>query len=125
MSDPLSDVFAALADPTRRSLVARLAVSDANVGQLAEPFDISIQGISKHLKVLESAGLVTKTRDAQRTTVHLEAQVFDLMTKWVERYRHEAERRYQRLDSVLADMDGSAARDLPPEPQARTTKRKP
>jgi DNA-binding transcriptional ArsR family regulator len=131
MTDPLSDVFAALADPTRRSLVARLAVSDANVGELAEPFDISIQAISKHLKVLESAGLVTKTRDAQRTMIHLEAQVFDLMTKWVERYRLEAERRYQRLDSVLADMDGSAARsssaarDLPPEPQARTTKRKP
>ena len=105
MSDPLSAVFAALADPTRRDLVARLAVGDATVGELAAPYDVSVQAVSKHLKVLESAGLVSKGRDAQRRPVHLEAEVFDLMTKWIERYRREAEERYQRLDAVLAAMN--------------------
>jgi DNA-binding transcriptional ArsR family regulator len=104
-TDRLSLVFAALADPTRRDLVARLAKSDATVGELAEPFDMSMQAISKHLAVLEDAGLVTKTKDAQRRSVSLEAEVFDLMTKWIERYQRQAERRYQRLDAVLADMD--------------------
>ena len=104
MTDQLTRVFAALADPTRRDLVARLATGDATVGQLAAPYDVSVQAVSKHLKVLEDAGLVTKTRDAQRRPVHLEAGVFDLMTKWIERYRREAEERYQRLDAVLADM---------------------
>lgn len=103
--DGLSEVFAALADPTRRSMVTRLAAGDATVGQLAEPYDVSVQAISKHLAVLEDAGLVTKTRDAQRRVVHLEAEVFDLMTKWIERYRREAEARYRRLDAVLAEMD--------------------
>jgi len=86
-TDQLSPVFAALADPTRRELVARLALGDATVSELAEPHDMSVQAISKHLKVLEASGLVTKTRDAQRRRVHLEAEVFDLMTKWIERYR--------------------------------------
>ena len=103
--DGLSEVFAALADPTRRSMVTRLAAGDATVGQLAEPYDVSVQAISKHLTVLEDAGLVTKTREAQRRVVHLEAEVFDLMTRWIERYRREAEARYRRLDAVLADMD--------------------
>jgi DNA-binding transcriptional ArsR family regulator len=104
MADKLSQVFAALADPTRRDIVARLATADATVTQLALPYDVSVQAVSKHLKVLEDAGLVTKTRDAQRRPVHLEAEVFDLMTKWIERYRQEAEQRYQRLDAVLAEM---------------------
>ena len=95
MSDPLSKVFAALADPTRRDMVARLAAGDATVGQLAAPYDVSVQAVSKHLKVLEEAGLVTKGREAQRRPVHLEAEVFDLMTKWIERYRREAEERYR------------------------------
>jgi len=105
MSDPLSQVFAALADPTRRDLVARLTDDDATVGQLAAPYRVSVQAISKHLKVLEGAGLVTRTRDAQRRPVHLEAEVFDLMTQWIERYRRQAEERYRRLDAVLAAMD--------------------
>ncbi|EGD54687.1 ArsR/SmtB family transcription factor [Gordonia neofelifaecis] len=104
MSDELSMVFSALADPTRRDIVARLAVADATVGELAEPYDVSVQAVSKHLKVLEDAGLVTRSRDAQRRPVHLEAEVFDLMTKWIERYRRRAEARYQRLDAVLAQM---------------------
>jgi DNA-binding transcriptional ArsR family regulator len=104
MADQLSRVFAALADPTRRDLVARLTVADATVNELAEPYEVSVQAISKHLKVLEDAGLVTKGRKAQTRPVHLEAEVFDLMTAWIERYRRRAEQRYRRLDAVLAEL---------------------
>jgi DNA-binding transcriptional ArsR family regulator len=103
-ADPLSRVFSALADPTRRDIVARLAIGDATVSQLAAPFDVSLQAVSKHLKVLEDAGLVSRSRDAQRRPVHLEAGVFDLMTTWLERYRRQAEARYRRLDDVLRAM---------------------
>ena len=102
--DQLSRVFAALADPTRRGIVARLAVGDATVGELADPYDVSVQAVSKHIKVLADAGLVSRSKDAQRRPCHLEAEVFDLMTKWIERYRREAEERYRRLDAVLAAM---------------------
>ena len=105
MTDQLSRVFAALADPTRRDMVARLTDADATVGDLAAPYDVSVQAISKHLKVLEDAGLVSRSKQAQRRPVHLEAEVFDLMTRWIERYRRRAEERYQRLDAVLAQMD--------------------
>jgi DNA-binding transcriptional ArsR family regulator len=105
MADQLSRVFQALADPTRRDMVARLASADATVGELAAPYDVSLQAVSKHLKVLEGAGLVTRTKDAQRRPVHLEAEVFDLMTKWIERYQREAEERFRRLDALLARMD--------------------
>jgi DNA-binding transcriptional ArsR family regulator len=114
-TDDLSRVFSALADPTRRDIVARLAVADATVNELAEPYAVTVQAVSKHLKVLESAGLVSRTRDAQRRPVHLEAEVFDLMTKWIERYRRQAEERYQRLDDVLASMP-DAAEPTPSEP---------
>jgi DNA-binding transcriptional ArsR family regulator len=93
---------AALADPTRRDIVARLAVADATVNDLAEPYDVSVQAVSKHLQVLEGAGLVSRSKAAQRRPVHLEAEVFDLMTKWIERYQRQAEERYQRLDELLA-----------------------
>lgn len=105
MDDQLSRVFGALADPIRRDLVARLTKADASVGELAAPYDVSLQAISKHIKVLEDSGLVTRSRDAQRRPVHLEAEVFDLMTKWIERYRQQAEERFRRLDAVLADLD--------------------
>ena len=105
MADQLSRVFAALADPTRRDMVARLTDGDATVGELAEPYAVSVQAVSKHLKGLEEAGLVTRSREAQRRPVHVEAEVFDLMTKWIEHYRQRAEERYQRLDAVLAEMD--------------------
>jgi len=108
MSDPLSRVLAALADPTRRDLVARLTEGDASVGQLATPYPVSVQAISRHLKVLERAGLVSRRTEGHRSPVHLEAEVFDLMTKWIERYRQRAEARYQRLDAVLAEMDDDA-----------------
>ncbi|MGH3306612.1 MAG: ArsR/SmtB family transcription factor [Nocardioides sp.] len=105
MADQLSRVFAALADPTRRDIVARLTEDDATVGELATPYDVTVQAVSKHVKVLEDAGLVTRGRDAQRRPVHLEAKVFDLMTKWIERYQRQAEERFQRLDALLARMD--------------------
>jgi DNA-binding transcriptional ArsR family regulator len=101
----LSRAFAALADPTRRDIVARLAAGDASVSELAAPYDVSVQAISKHLRVLEDAGLVSRSRDAQRRPVHLEAEVFDLMTKWIERYRREAEDRFRRLDAVLEQLE--------------------
>ena len=114
-TDSLSRVFAALADPTRRDLVARLSGGDATVGELAAPYDVSIQAVSKHLRVLEEAGLVTRGRDAQRRPVHLEAEVFDLMTTWIERYRRQAEERYRRLDAVLAEgLDTPVARSSRP-----------
>ncbi len=109
--DELTRVFAALADPTRRDIVARLAVGDATVGELAEPYEMSLQAVSKHVKVLTDAGLVTQRRDAQRRPCHLEAEVFDLMTKWIERYRQRAQERYERLDAVLAEMRGERPSD--------------
>ena len=112
-ADPLSQVFSALADPTRRDMVARLASGDFSVNELAEPYDISVQAVSKHLRVLEDSGLVSRPGDATRRPVHLEAEVFDLMTKWIERYRAEAEERYRRLDAVLRDMP------VPPSPPGR------
>lgn len=103
--DGLSRAFAALADPTRRDIVARLAAGDATLGQLAEAYPVTVQAVSKHVKVLERAGLVERSREAQRRPCHLNAQVFDLMTTWLERYQRQAEERYARLDAVLAEMD--------------------
>jgi DNA-binding transcriptional ArsR family regulator len=114
-ADPLSRVFSALADPTRRDMVARLAEADATVNELAAPYEVSVQAVSKHLKVLEDAGVVSRTRDAQRRPVHLEAKVFDLMTKWLERYRRQAEERYLRLDDVLRSMPDDAVPAAVPE----------
>ena len=108
-ADPLSRAFAALADPTRRDIVARLADGDTTLSELADGYAVSVQAVSKHLKVLEDAGLVTRGREAQRRPVHLEAEVFDLMTKWIERYRRRSEERFVRLDAVLAAMPDAAA----------------
>ncbi|MFD3925512.1 ArsR/SmtB family transcription factor [Streptomyces sp. NPDC058614] len=116
--DRLSRVFAALADPTRRDMVARLAAGDATVNELAEPYDVTVQAVSKHIRVLEDAGLVSRGRDAQRRPCHLEAEVFDLMTKWLERYRREAEDRFRRLDAVLEQMDERPAGSTSPEEAA-------
>ena len=121
-ADALSQVFSALADPTRRDIVARLAAADATVTELAEPYSVSVQAVSKHLRVLEGAGLVSRSRDAQRRPVHLEAEVFDLMTAWIERYRRQAEERYGRLDAVLAEMpEPPDANDAPRRPPAGPT----
>lgn len=109
-TDPLTRAFGALADPTRRDMVVRLAEADATPSELAAHYEVSLQAVSKHLKVLEESGLVTRGRDAQRRPAHLEAEVLDLMTKWIERYRRQAEERYRRLEAVLAAMP-----DDPPE----------
>src|SRR4051794_26574754 len=103
--DTLSRVFAALADPTRRDMVARLSDADATVGQLAEPYAMTLQAVYKHLRVLEQAGLVSRPPGPQPRAVHLEAEVFDQMDAWIERYRRRAEERYRRLDVVLAAMN--------------------
>ena len=115
MTDQLSATFAALSDPTRRDLVARLAIGDATVGELAAPYDMTVQAVSKHVKVLEDAGLVTKRPDAQRRLVHLEADALRALTGWVEHYAQLADQRYQRLDAVLAALDQPPAEqgDLP------------
>jgi len=104
VADTLSRVFAALADPTRRDMVGRLSAADATVNQLAAPYDMSLQAVYKHLRVLEDAGLVSRPLGPQPRMVHLEADVFDVMDTWIERYRRQAERRYRRLDAVLAAM---------------------
>ena len=104
-ADTLSRVFSALADPTRRNIVARLAEGDATVGQLAEPYQMTLQAVYKHLRVLEDAGLVSRPRGPQPRPVHLETTVFDVMGDWIERYRRRAEQRYRRLDAVLAGMN--------------------
>ena len=83
--------------------MARLADGDATLTEIAERYDVSIQAVSKHLTVLENAGLISRTRRAQARPAHLEAEVFDLMNGWIERYRRRAEQRYQRLDAVLAE----------------------
>ena len=113
-ADPLSLVLSALADPTRRDMVARLAVADATVNELAEPYDVSVQAVSRHLRVLGDAGLVSRSRQAQHRPVHLEAEVFDLMTSWIERYRRQAEERYRRLDDLLESMPDDVGPDGTP-----------
>lgn len=113
-TDALSPVFAALADPTRRDIVARLASGDATVGELASPYDVSVQAISKHLRVLEDAGLVTRTSDAVRAPRHLEAEVLSLMTAWIERYQEAAEARFRRLDALLETLPDEATQHAAP-----------
>ena len=100
----LDATFAALADPTRRAILARLASGEASVTELAEPFKMSQPAISKHLKVLERAGLVSRGRDAQRRPRRLEAKPLAEATKWLERYRKYWEGNYQRLDALLEEL---------------------
>jgi DNA-binding transcriptional ArsR family regulator len=103
-AETLSRVFSALADPTRRDMVARLAEGDTTVNRLAEPYEMTLQAVYKHLRVLEDAGLVSRPPGPQPRSVRLETEVFDLMGTWIERYRRRAEQRYRRLDAVLAAM---------------------
>ena len=104
-ADTLSRIFSALADPTRRDMVDRLSTADATVNQLAARYEMSLQAVYKHLRVLEDAGVVSRPRGPQPRSVHLEAEVFDLMDRWIERYRRKAEERYRRLDAVLEAMN--------------------
>jgi DNA-binding transcriptional ArsR family regulator len=103
----LDNTFAALADPTRRAILARLALGDASVSELAEPFAMSQPAISKHIKVLERAGLVSRGRDAQRRPVRLEAEPLAEATGWLERYRAFWEGNYRRLDALLSDLQAT------------------
>jgi DNA-binding transcriptional ArsR family regulator len=107
-ADRLDATFAALADPTRRAIVARLAAGDATVTELATPFAISQPAISKHLKVLERAGLVTRSREAQRRPCHLQAGPLRDATAWLANYRDYWDESYQQLDALLADLTAAA-----------------
>jgi len=100
----LNATFAALADPTRRAILARLAAGQASVTELADPFAMSQPAISKHLKVLERAGLISRSRDAQRRPRRLEARPLAEATEWLERYRRFWEGNYQRLDALLDEL---------------------
>jgi DNA-binding transcriptional ArsR family regulator len=102
--EALDRAFMALADPVRRAIVARLSRGDATVNELAEPFAITKQAVSKHIQVLEQAGLVTRSRDAQRRPVHLNAATLEQLTAWIDRYRLVAEERFRRLDALLETM---------------------
>jgi DNA-binding transcriptional ArsR family regulator len=104
VSDDLSATFAALADPTRRSILARLAEGEATPGELAEPFTLTQQAISKHLKVLERAGLISRSRAAQSRPCRLEADRFDSAAEWIDRQRRMWHDRYDRLDMHLAAL---------------------
>ena len=103
-TDPLSATFAALADPTRRAILARLSTGEANVTELARPFDMSQPAISKHLKVLERAGLITRGREAQWRPCRLSPEPLKHVSDWVEHYRVIWEERLDRLDLYLKDM---------------------
>lgn len=99
----LDRAFLALADPVRRSIVAQLSRGPASVGELAAPHPITPQAVSRHVRVLEAAGLVTRSRQAQRRPVHLDAAALEALTSWIDRYRLAAEARYRRLDAVVSE----------------------
>ncbi len=102
--DPLSATFAALADPTRRAILARLTAGEASVGEIAEPFDMSLPAVSKHLKVLEHAGLIARTREAQWRPCRLDAGPLKDVAAWVDHYRHFWEESFDRLDDYLREL---------------------
>jgi DNA-binding transcriptional ArsR family regulator len=106
----LDATFAALADPTRRAILARLAAGDASVMELAAPFDMSQPAVSKHLKVLERAGLISRGRDAQRRPRRLEARPLAEATEWLENYRRFWEDSFERLDAVLDELKAAKKR---------------
>jgi DNA-binding transcriptional ArsR family regulator len=100
----LDRAFLALADPVRRQLIARLSRGPATVNELAEPFSITKQGVSKHIQVLEAAGLITRSRDGQRRPCHLDPAALEALTAWIDGYRLVAERQFRQLDAVLQTM---------------------
>ncbi|MEV1290464.1 metalloregulator ArsR/SmtB family transcription factor [Micromonospora sp. NPDC049679] len=106
-ADPASTVFAALADPTRRAILARLAAGDATVNELAEPFPMSLQAVSKHLSVLERAGLITRIREAQWRRCRLEPAPLRDLARWVDQYRRLWDDRYDTLDGYLRELKGN------------------
>jgi DNA-binding transcriptional ArsR family regulator len=104
--DWLDRAFTALGDPVRRALIARLSRGEATVNELAEPFAITKQAISRHIQVLEAAGLITRSRDGQRRPCHLDPAALESLTSWIDGYRLTAERRYRQLDAVLDTLKG-------------------
>ena len=125
----LDATFAALADPTRRAILARLATGEATVSELAEPFAMSQPAISKHLKVLERAGLITRGREAQRRPRKLEPRPLAEATDWIERYRKIWEANYQRLDALLQEMKSTQRKAVDAlmndaKPKSKNRKRK-
>ena len=118
MTDRLSATFAALADPTRRAIIARLAMGETTVNELAKPFDMSGPAISKHLKVLENAGLITRGREAQWRPCRIEPKALKVVDDWLERYRQFWEERLDRLEEYINTLQAEAAS----EQKAATTK---
>lgn len=118
-ADPLSMTFAALADPTRRAILARLTGGEASVSELAQPFDISLPAVTKHLKVLQRAGLISQGREAQWRPCRLEAKPMREASQWMESYRKHWEQRFDRLDEYLR---GTAGRARNPRPRRRQKK---
>jgi DNA-binding transcriptional ArsR family regulator len=112
-TDTLSTTFAALADPTRRAILARLATGEATVNELAAPFEITVQGVSKHLKVLERAGLVSRGRDAQYRPCHLEAAPLDSAIGWIEQHREVWQRRLDQLEQHLHNIQNTQKANTP------------
>ena len=121
MADQLSTTFAALADPTRRAILARLASGDCSVSELAAPFEMSMPAVSKHLRVLERAGLIARGREAQWRPCRIEAAPLKEVAEWTERYRHIWEARFERLDTYLQQMK---ARHTKEKSHARKQRRK-
>jgi len=124
--DRLSTTFAALADPTRRAILARLASGEKSVNELAEPFEMSLPAVSKHLKVLESAGLIARGREAQWRPCRLEAAPLKDISNWVERYRRFWEESFDRLDAYLREIQSKEDRSTQKKgkPRDRNKKRK-
>jgi DNA-binding transcriptional ArsR family regulator len=110
-SDHLSSTFAALADPTRRAILARLASGEATVSELAEPFEMSLPAISKHLKVLERAGLIARGREAQYRPCRIDPAPLKDVSIWVDRYRQMWEQRFDRLEAYLQEMQDGAPKE--------------
>ena len=120
-TDQLSVTFAALADPTRRAILGRLIAGERSVTELAEPFDMSMPAVSKHLRVLERAGLIARGREAQWRPCRIEAAPLKEVAEWTERYRHIWEARFDRLDTYLQQMK---TRNTKEKPHARKQRRK-
>jgi DNA-binding transcriptional ArsR family regulator len=115
--DPLSMTFQALADPTRRAILARLALGETSVSELAEPFEMSLPAVSKHLKVLEHAGLITRSREAQWRPCKLEPIALKTVDDWLERYRRFWEERFDRLEDYLREIQAQEKQEKPEKPE--------
>jgi DNA-binding transcriptional ArsR family regulator len=120
----LDRTFAALADPTRRAILGRLATGEATVTELATPFEISLPAVSKHLKVLERAGLISRGRDRQWRPARLDARPIEEVAGWVERYRRFWDERYDRLDEYLGELQGKEPEGKAPESKEAERKEK-